>query len=231
MGYRVRGLPRTLEELNQSLQLLGSLRERGWHASAAIGRPIDGAHLPIPWLTYPAIDWLTPRLREHDAVFEFGSGHSTLWFASRVASVHAVEHDSRWYRYVDRASPRNVHLLLKEGSHDAFNAASPTSPYVNAIADCSIDGFDVVLVDGVERNDCIIAAIPYLKDSGLLIVDNSDRPGMRRGLDYLERHGFGRIDFVGLLPGLGILGCTSVCLRDGDRWLRTPAVRPRFLGW
>lgn len=57
--------------------------------------------LGLPWISYPAIDFLERYLRPEMDVFEFGSGGSTVYFSSRVGSVTAVEEDAKWATLVE----------------------------------------------------------------------------------------------------------------------------------
>lgn len=54
-------------------------------------------HPDGPWFTSAAIRLLDPLLRPADLGAEFGSGHSTIWFAKCVAAPTSVERDDHWY--------------------------------------------------------------------------------------------------------------------------------------
>ena len=64
-----------------------------------VTRRMEGEELV--W-TYPAIEFIDNLLRPDYQVFEYGGGHSTLWWARRVARVITIDHDREW---VDRISP------------------------------------------------------------------------------------------------------------------------------
>lgn len=44
----------------------------GWLNSLANGQPINAAGEPIPWYTYPAIDFVQTKIQPHFRVFEWG---------------------------------------------------------------------------------------------------------------------------------------------------------------
>jgi hypothetical protein len=225
IGQRLSGLPRSLAELNRSLQHLGSLRELGWHRSLIGHASVDLQGRPLPWYSYPCIDWLGGQLRATDVVFEFGAGWSTLWYAARVRRVVSVEHDEVWHARLMEAVSPNVELHLRPWAEgDDARAQGDSSPYVRSIEQYPIGTFDVVAVDGVERPACSSAALAYLKPDGLLILDNSDRPAYRSAIELLRERGYGRIDFYGFAPGSGLSGCTSVFARSFDRWVSTDSV-------
>src|SRR5688572_22901839 len=85
LPFRVMGLEGPLHAT------LRVLREQGWLRSYRERRPVTQGGEPIPWYTYSAIDFLAERLPPDATVFEFGAGHSTLWYARRVARVVSVD--------------------------------------------------------------------------------------------------------------------------------------------
>jgi hypothetical protein len=80
----------------------------GWFRSFEEGAAVDRDGKPLPWYTYPAIEFLQARVRPEMVIFEYGCGNSTLWWAKRVAEVVSVEHDGEWYRRVAARVPPNV---------------------------------------------------------------------------------------------------------------------------
>ncbi|QNH55640.1 MAG: hypothetical protein H2674_14390, partial [Limnospira indica BM01] len=69
------------------------LESSGWLKSLATGVPINFDSQPIPWYTYPAIEFIENKISSDFKVFEYGSGQSTLWWAERVLKVISVESD------------------------------------------------------------------------------------------------------------------------------------------
>ena len=195
--------------------------ESGWLQSLGQNRPINAEKAPIPWFTYPAIDFLEQRLRPNLSVFEFGSGMSTLWWSKRVRFVHAVDHDVAWHKTVktqlDQSPNRNwqVDLLTKEGD------------YVRAIAASSHGPFDVVVIDGEWRNACARMVLNCIKEDGMIVFDNSDRASFADGIRFLSAAGWRRLDFFGLIPCYLYKNCTSVFFRD-ERVLNTDLLPSEF---
>jgi len=168
-----------------------ALHADGWFRSRREQRCVDLAGNPIPWLTYPAIEFLARRVRPDLTVFEYGSGASTLWWASRVARVVAVEHDAGWARDLSGRLPANasVHHVPLEGGEGYARAAAAQGML-----------FDVVVIDGRDRVRCVPAAIEALRPAGVIVFDNTDRPQYAEGDRLLAAAGFRRIDFVGMAP-------------------------------
>src|SRR6266446_3958852 len=77
-----------------------ALSELGWFKSVIHRQSIDRYGNPIPWISYPTIAYLADKNTKKLAVFEFGSGNSTKWWASRAKSITSCEHDLGWYEKV-----------------------------------------------------------------------------------------------------------------------------------
>ena len=171
--------------------------------SVSAMRPINAEGKPIPWFTYPAIDFLDRIALPSWQVFEWGSGNSTLWWASKVESVIAVEDNESWHDEIKQQLPQNATILKRIDK-----------AYFNAICDYPKEHFDAVIVDGSNRNECTLSAIPYLKPNGILIFDNSDGPEYVESTEAMKRNGFYRIDFWGLIPSYLYKNCTSIYFKD-----------------
>ncbi len=63
------------------------LYSMGWMRSVWENKPLDAEGNLVPWMNVPTTRLLEERLTPDLTLFEFGSGYSTLFFASRVKSV------------------------------------------------------------------------------------------------------------------------------------------------
>ncbi|MEO5924517.1 MAG: class I SAM-dependent methyltransferase [Bryobacteraceae bacterium] len=185
----------------------GSLVEDGWFRSFQEQRPVDGEGNPIPFITYPAIEFLKRRVRPEMTVLEYGSGMSTLWWASRVKQVNAVEHDRAWFERVTKMVPPNVTV------HFASVEDKTTYPGMAQVAG---GPFSVAVIDGRLRVRCARAAVEKLTPDGVVIWDNSDRDYYKPGYQFLAERGFRRLEFVGPCPSINEKGETSIFYREGN---------------
>jgi len=86
-----------------------SLATGHWKSSIAMSaRAADGT--PLPWYTYPAIDFLAQRDFSNCNVLEFGGGQSTLWWSARARSVLTIEEDAAWFARLQSQVGANVSL-------------------------------------------------------------------------------------------------------------------------
>lgn len=185
------------------LHLESALKQDGWFKSYHSKQSIDQNGAPLPWYTYPFIEFLKPRVKSNFEVFEYGSGNSTRWYASRVKHITAVEHDVDWIRLIKPKLPANANLLERPLGDS----------YVKAVKE---GRYNIVVVDGRNRVKCACFAADYLTQDGVIILDNSDREWYTPAKDYLAQKGFRRLDFIGMTPIVAIKTSTSVFYKDGN---------------
>jgi hypothetical protein len=181
----------------------------------------DLALLDLPWWTFDAIERIDTVLRQRGremTVFEYGSGASTLWLARRCRMVRSVEHDPSWAersralcKACDNVEIRTVPATAADRttrcrSERAGWTGLSFDCYVEAIRDYPFD-FDLIVIDGRCRVECLAAATHKLKDGGMIVFDNSDRRRYRAAIDELP---LSRAVFRGLAPALPYPGETTV---------------------
>ena len=173
-----------------SFQLaMNMLKQYGWFKSMRENKCIDKEGNPIPWITYPAIDFLSQLDYTERSVFEYGSGYSTLFWAFRAKNVVAVENDLEWYKKMKAEVPSNCELL--HSSEDPGEYSNQISGYGK---------FDVITIDGWSntRPSCSIMALLHIKESGIIILDNSDQ--CLNSAYILRSAGLIQADFTGFAP-------------------------------
>lgn len=139
--------------------------------------PVD---LELPWFSYSAIWFLDQAIKSNMAVYEYGSGGSTLYFSKRCARVISIEDKLEWYERVGQIlrerNMTNADLRLAPAdltSVERFRA----SVYPDALPK---EAADVVVVDGSEesahvRPVCFEVAESRVRPGGMIIVDDSWR--------------------------------------------------------
>ena len=190
-----------------TLMTRGPLKEDGWIRSLAEGVPVDAEGRPLPWINYPAIDFLARHVKPDMSLFEYGCGHSTLWWATRVREVIACDHDQEWVERIRPRAPNNValrHVALEYGGD-----------YCRVVAGYP-GRFDIVVIDGRDRVNCARHAVTGLKPEGIIVWDNTDREEYRPGFEALAAAGFRRVEFTGMAPTLNERLETSIFYRDGN---------------
>jgi hypothetical protein len=183
-----------------------ALAREGWFDSYRTKRSVDAAGRPVPWYTYPAIHFLEPRLTKDMDVFEYGCGNSTIWYAQKVRSVISVENDQEWHANVSRILPGNAQVIMRnlEGQQYASEVVR------------SGRSFDVAVIDGRDRVECTRFAIRSLKEEGVVVFDNSERPEYSEAFSFLAGHAYKKLDFEGMGPINSYSWTTSILYRPGN---------------
>ncbi|MEE2659582.1 MAG: class I SAM-dependent methyltransferase [Candidatus Latescibacterota bacterium] len=126
--------------------------------------PVDSCGEPVPWYTYPAIDYLSNLDFSDARIFEFGTGQSTLFWERRAREVIAVDLEAEWVEFVRaRTASAGTRVLHRPAEHDFVSAIEEPGGL-----------FDVVVVDSKPRNLALPAAMSRLSEDGVIIFDNSD---------------------------------------------------------
>lgn len=159
----------------------------GWMKSAFTWKAIDRSGSPVPWITYPAIEYLEGLDLSSYDVLEVGSGNSTLYWSQHAKSVMTIENDEEWAKK----------LTPKLGNNAQIQFTPSEEGYIQAISE--LDSiFDIILIDGLHRSACAQHALSKLREGGLLILDDADRyPDLTR---LLREHSLLQVDFAGFNP-------------------------------
>jgi len=149
---------------------------------------------PLPWYTYPCIDFLTYRSYEDKAVLEFGGGQSTLWWAKRAKHVVTLEGDSQWYERIKSRMPTNVDLHYVS-MRSPLECVVAVEGILRSVKDSM---FDVIVIDGLVRSEMIGIARRLMAEGGIIVCDNAEGYGFYEGF---KDSGLSRVDFFGYAPG------------------------------
>lgn len=131
----------------------------------------EGLKIPYPWYTGPCLEWLVSLDLKGKRVFEYGVGESTFWYKEKgVTNIWGVDTNEEWARRTLSMHRDNV-----EG-------------YVDSIKEGFVWGaFDIVVVDGVWRDECTEHALKALKPGGFLIIDNYKQPSVQAEWPLTDR--------------------------------------------
>lgn len=208
-------------------------RRSGHFHSALRSRAVDRNKQPIPWYTYPAIDFLAGKDYQGRRVLEFGAGNSTFWWMRRAAQVVALEGRSEW---ADLLKPRltpNVVLHLMSSPQEDL------TPLLGG------KKFDIIIIDGpdgtgytrAQAATCILE-LQLVAEGGAVVLDDSegsfDTPGnewqsARQNVEQFRKQGYSRVDFFGHAPGQLQWRCTSIFFK-GTSFLFEGREDPRKSG-
>jgi len=182
----------------------GYLNEIGWINSWIKKSPINKEESPLPWVTYPFIDFIEKRLSKQMNIFEYGSGNSTFYYANKANSITSVEHDKDWFNKISDSMPNNSKLIYQELVYGGE---------YSSMARAQKQNYHLIIVDGRDRVNCIKNSLDSLAVDGVMVLDDSEREDYINGYELLINNGFKSIDFWGISPGLFYKKCTTLFYR------------------
>ncbi|WP_020485676.1 class I SAM-dependent methyltransferase [Methylomonas sp. MK1] len=205
-----------LNEVGLELEAYGKIAEniqtllykQGQLNTFRSNKPVDYCGDPIPWITYPALEFLLQFDYKECVIFEFGAGNSTLFWAKRARNVVSVETDFEWFEVLREQKPFNVELTHIEDAEK----------FAESIIQ-STENFDVIVIDSLKyRYGATLNAVKRLAPGGVVIFDNSD--WYPNSCQLLRDAGLCQIDFHGFGPANGYTWTTSLFFKDGIKLKR-----------
>ncbi len=129
---------------------------------------VFGYRQRVPWLGYRAVRKLRSLIQPDWAVLEFGSGMSSLLFGRLCRHLVSVESDPSWYDQMQRlfAAAEIVSVDYRLRSVEQYTSHP----------DLHDRSFDLVVVDGLVRDEAAALAVRKVKSGGYVFFDNSDVP-------------------------------------------------------
>ncbi len=179
----------------------------GWMEGLKRGYPCRPDGEPIPWMNYPVIKFLEDRLKPDQTMFEFGSGYSTLFYTKRIKSVTSVENNHEWLEHLKDTLPDNSTVIYQELELDGY--------YCRTIETLS-QHFDIIVIDGFDRVNCMRHSLPWVTDRGVIILDDSQREKYIPAFEMARAGDFRELSFEGIKPGKHEFDCTTIFYRAGN---------------
>ena len=145
------------------------------------------------------------------SLFKWGSGRSTLFVSRRVKNVISIEYDPEFYSFVKKKlqekAIQNVELINVQSqnrgeitSHHKNFRHQYFDDYVHSILAYPDYSFDVIIIDGRARNECLENALNKLKNQGVIVFDNIDRAEYGQYSNLLYEENWELIILKGIVP-------------------------------
>lgn len=78
------------------------------------------------------------------------------------------------------------------------------------------ESFDVIVVDGRDRVNCVKNSMKALSQNGIIILDDSSRDKYKEAFDFMLSNGFKQITFCGLKSTGRKEDCTTIFYRRNN---------------
>ena len=186
-AVQLKGVELSMEEFHLAYLFDKLRKDFGFLESAKNQMPVNGDGEVMPMYTYPCYEYLNSIDWEGADVFEYGTGFSTVWWKNHGANLYGVEHNKQWYEKIKVQKLGDI--LLSNNVDEYPNTINRT---FNA------KSFDVIVIDGLVRYECVKPAVNKLKPGGIIIFDNSD--WHRNTKELLDTKGLIPIHFHGFKP-------------------------------
>jgi len=196
------------------------VNKEGWVKSFNSGLSQDKNGEYLPWMTYPAIEFLKNNLTNQDSIFEFGCGASTLFFSKIVKNIISLETNEVWFNIIkekiscEKASNNHNRIILKDNIinnvDDFFYHGNGVIFLIkngqdNSIYENFLDEikqlFSFIIIDSLKRFSCSCNSIKFLRKKGSIILDDSQRKSYKKIFRFLDENDFTSQDFLGIAPG------------------------------
>jgi hypothetical protein len=174
--------------------------------------------LPIPWITYPALNFLETSTPLDSRILEFGAGASTFFWALRGNPVTYFEFERSWNTAIEKffnelggsISEVPVNLSVELSSEFSTELNESFAQELSAVRDgfsedlnnyfvSQIRDANLIMIDGHFRN-YFLQLCSYASPHTIVVLDNADRGEYLPGIDSMIQAGWRKIDFTGLGP-------------------------------
>ena len=118
------------------------------------------------------------------SVLEWGAGFSTLYFTRFLADHDisfrwdAIEHDPKWYFRIHEQNELvglKIHFFIEPNPADKeAMAIAEMKNYINCPRMIGRK-YDVIIVDGRQRNKCLGMAQQFIKEDGVIFLHDAQR--------------------------------------------------------
>ncbi len=213
------------------------LYHSGWLESVR-QRKIQKQGKAVPWITFPAIEFISRLKLEAYKILEVGAGHSSLYWTRNCKSLITCETELNWYLLVSKCLDKFENhriLLLNENQKNTFPESiikiidnkrdemdfeGESLQFINKFGGHLFEvfsknkDFDILFIDGVLRNFSCILGDFFAKKDSIIILDNAERHEYNFGKNFLLNQGWVEIPFVGLGPLNPYSWTTSIFLRN-----------------
>lgn len=171
--------------------------------SAFFWRSCTTDKAPVPWFSYPAIEYIQGLDLSEMTVFEFGSGYSSVYWGRWAKSLTSVEVNQEWKERIDPLLSQTARIIL-----------CSKEKYPESIDNTS-DNYDIIVIDAQQRLECAKHAVSRLKAGGFIILDDANLHADAAA--FLRDHGLIEIDFAGFAPINSYTKTTSLFLHPEFR--------------
>lgn len=116
-------------------------------------------------------------------IVEYGPGNSTKCMLDNSdAVIYSYENHCDFFKQYQEKFKDNPRVILQLG--DTRVGAGKKTPYVNLpLLQFGIGNIDLAFIDGRYRADCLISAYYFVKEAGVVVLHDDERPTYKVATD------------------------------------------------
>lgn len=168
----------------------------------------------MPWLTYPALDFLASKNFTSSTILEIGGGQSSVFWSSISKKVVTFETDKNWIKTIKKMASNRDNLEIINAPEDYTKQVDFV---IKKLKDLCLK-YDVIIIDGMNRELMFEISLDYLKDDGIIICDDSESFSFFNSWQKFQD--FMRIDFYGHQPGVIEPHATSILFKENCQFMK-----------
>ena len=203
-------------------------KHMGQYNSLKQEKPVDSFNNPLPWITYPCIEYLNQFDFSSEIVFEYGSGGSTKWFLNKNSrEVVSVENDINWFNVLleDQKKFKNLTPIFANTVNDFIDN--------NKVFDASIVFIDCDSSYRLKILQNLYTNINKINSKiKCIIIDDVDKKNLKGGdidkivFDLAKKLNWVQIDFMGFRPFNRTYASTTVLVNPNKQLVRDFEIKP-----
>jgi len=177
--------------------------------------------LPIPWITYSALEFLESNVSSNAKVLEFGAGFSSIFWALRGNDISYLDFNKNWNDCISNTLDElgRECLISSKSIFDELSSVYPPfieefkqmlsieeratstnfSNSLNSYILEKIEMANLIVIDGHYRN-FFLEMCARADSKAVVVLDNAERNEYETGKTAILDAGFFKIDFTGLGP-------------------------------
>lgn len=200
----------------------------GQYNSLKKEKPVDSYGNPLPWITYPCIEYLNQFDFSNETIFEYGSGGSTKWFLrKKCKKIISIENEQFWYQKLveESKNSKNLFPVFAKNIDDFIQNKE--------VYDSSIIFIDC---DSIYRKKVLESLYKNIEKDNtnikLIIIDDVDKTNLQGGkidkivfeiansLDWIQ------VDFMGFRPFNRTYASTTILINPLKKCKRNYKIEP-----
>jgi len=157
------------------------LLDSGWVESKTRNASIKNGRY-IPWITYPAFDFLDRLNLENFSIVEFGAGASTIYFSERCKNLISYEFDRNYFLEIEKLNEifPNTKILLFDAQpiHSQKKEGDFVSTFIDSeLEQCILKDEKIwpISVGTILTDDFLVLTESAILNSDLIFIDGGPR--------------------------------------------------------